>query len=109
MDTILGILPGESYSCVHELRIYLCAYKIYQHPPYYLYKLQIGLGVGKLGNRHESHVHAAMQPPEKSGAEWSWGQCGRTLGWPARHRLALVGFWLGLGGSHVSARPRFGV
>jgi hypothetical protein len=56
-----------------------------------------------------------MQPPPlalNAPPEQRWGQaelgavrprhgCGCILGWPTHQRLALVGFWLGLDGSHA--------
>ena len=69
----------------------------------YLYMLEVGLVGDKLGNHAEPPLHGINEPPERGGAR----RCGRTLGRPVRHRLALVGSWLGLGGSHVSAQPWF--
>ena len=64
--------------------------------PSYIVKLgQFGACI--FGNHQEPSLHSGMQPPEKTGTERSWGRCGRTLVSFAGHRLALVGFWLGLG------------
>ena len=50
---------------------------------------------------------ALIVPHEQGGVERSWGQCGHTLGQPSHHRLALVGCWLGLDGSHAGVLAKF--
>ena len=42
-------------------------------------------------------MHGGMQLPEQGGAKGRRRQCGRTRACSAGHRLALVGYWLGLG------------
>jgi len=50
------------------------------------------LGIGKLGKCHEPPVHATMQPPEKSGAERSWGGAA-TPPWDGPLATALL-WWV---------------
>jgi hypothetical protein len=50
-------------------------------------------------HRMQPPPRALNAPPEEGGAGRSWGRCAHTLGQPARHHLALVGYWLGLDGS----------
>ena len=71
----------------------------------YLYMLEVGLARDKLGNHAEPPLHGINELPEQGGAERAWGRCGRTLGQPIHHHLALVGSWLGLDGSHAGAWP----
>jgi hypothetical protein len=79
--------------------------------PMLLYMLEVGLAGDKIAKHPNRPLHAAMQPLERGGAERAWGgaahpRCSRSLGWPVCHRLALVGSWLGLDGSHIGAWPR---
>jgi hypothetical protein len=50
-------------------------------------------------------MHGGMKPPEKNGPRPRWGGAAapRTLPSSAGHHLWQVGWWLGLGLSHVSA------
>jgi hypothetical protein len=43
--------------------------------PMLLYMLEVGLAGDKIGNHPNRPLHAAMQPPERGGAERAWGWC----------------------------------
>jgi hypothetical protein len=74
--------------------------------PSYMVKLgQFGACI--FGNHQEPSLYGGMQPLEKIGPERLWRGC--TLASPARHRLAPVGYWLGLDACHVSVLPSLDV
>ena len=67
-----------------------------------LYRLGGGWFACILGKHHMQLPPLALNTlPEQGGTGRSLEQCAHTLGLPNRYRLALVGCWLGLDGSHA--------
>jgi hypothetical protein len=64
-------------------------------------------GAGIFGNHRGPTLHATMQPLEEARPRSPPQGCDRTLVGPPRDRLHVVGSWVGLGPSHIGARPRF--